>query len=69
MMTRKYVSRPHIGWRPSVELNERWIKFLKTQPPTNRSEYLNQMLTYYLDQADQYGLDPITLRPKSPRRK
>jgi len=55
----------HIGWRPDPELKARWLAFLKAQPPINRSEYLNAMLTFYLDQAQRYGLDLLTLRPRT----
>lgn len=55
----------HIGWRPDPDLKARWLAFLKTQPPTNRTEYLNAMLAFYLDLAEKHGLDPITLRPRS----
>lgn len=57
--------RTHIGWRPDPDLKARWLAFLKAQPPTNRTEYLNAMLALYLDQAEKYGLDPITLRPRT----
>lgn len=62
-------NKTHIGWRPDPELRARWLAFLKAQPPINRTEYLNQMLAFYLDQAERYGLDPLTLRPKLPRKK
>lgn len=66
-MKRTSVERPHIGWRPTPELRMRWLTFLKSQPPINRTEYLNAMLAYYLDQAQRYGLDPITLKPRAKR--
>ncbi len=66
-MKRSYITRTHIGWRPAPELRQRWLEFLKQQPPINRSEFLNQMLTYYLDQVEHHGLDLITLRPKDRR--
>lgn len=59
------ISSTHIGWRPDSELKARWLKFLKTQPPIDRTQYLNQMLTYYLEQAERYGIDPLTLRPRT----
>lgn len=58
-------TRTHIGWRPDPDLRTRWLAFLKAQPPTNRTEYLNAMLTFYLDQADRHGLDPVTLLPRT----
>lgn len=58
-------TKSHIGWRPDPDLKARWLAFLKTQPPINRTEYLNAMLAFYLDQADRHGLDPVTLRPRT----
>jgi hypothetical protein len=67
--SRKLDKKTHIGWRPDPALRERWLAFLKTQPPINRTEFLNAALTLYLDQVDRYGLDPLTLRPKVPRKR
>ena len=68
MKRRRAMRDTHIGFRLDPELNARWRHFLQTQPPIPKSTYLNQMLEYYLDQAERYGLDPITLRPKSPKK-
>lgn len=65
MSKKAFQTRTHIGWRPDPDLRARWLAFLKTQPPTNRTEYLNAMLGFYLEQADRYGLDPVTLRPRT----
>lgn len=64
MKPRTMTPKTHIGWRPDSELKARWLKFLKTQPPIDRTQYLNTMLAYYLDQAERYGIDPLTLRPR-----
>lgn len=65
MTPKPRISSTHMGWRPDPELKARWLRFIKTQPPINRTEYLNAMLAFYLDQAERYGLDPITLRPRT----
>lgn len=64
-MKRPYLNKTHIGWRPDPELKVRWLDFLTTQPPINRTQYLNAALTFYLDAVDRVGLDPLTLRPRS----
>lgn len=61
---REYAKSSHITWRPDPDLQDRFYRFLEVHPPATRSEYLNEILAYYLDCADRYGLDPITLRPK-----
>jgi len=58
------LSKTHIGWRPDPELKARWHRFLKTHPPFPLTQYLDAVLTHYLDQAERYDIDPMTLRPR-----
>lgn len=64
-MKRPLKKRTHIGWRPDPDLREAWLEFLKTQPPINRTLYLDQALWYYLEHVERYGIDPVSLRPRS----
>lgn len=67
--SRTLLKKTHIGWRAEPALLDRWLAFLSEQPPINRTEFLDAALTQYLDLIDQYGLDPLTLRPKTPRKR
>lgn len=64
-MTRQPTHTPHIGWRMNLELRERFEAFLATQPPITRTAFLDAALAWYLDHAEHYGIDPLTLRPRT----